>query len=134
MLQAVENIYGTGGLWGFLQMPFGDYGPQDIPWPVIPIQISKQYYAMMQVSFFVVAGLWLSLSVCPSSLFSVPFAVAFSFHHAFCHCLCIWVAFANGLNKTCTANRCATNSPSGLVTAGTPNLEAVCLGCVCLIL
>ena len=46
--QAVENIYGPGGLWGFLQMPFGDYGPQDVPWPNIPIQISKQYYAMMQ--------------------------------------------------------------------------------------
>ena len=75
MLQAIENIYGTGGLWGFLQMPFGDYGPQDIPWPVIPIQISKQYYAMMQVSFFVLARPWL--------LLSVPFAVAFFFHHAF---------------------------------------------------
>ncbi len=48
MSQAVENIYGPGGLWGFLQMPFGDYGPQDVPWPNIPIQISKQYYAMMQ--------------------------------------------------------------------------------------
>ena len=47
-LQAVENIYGTGGLWGFLQMPFGDFGPQDVPWPNVPIQISKQYYAMMQ--------------------------------------------------------------------------------------
>ncbi len=29
-------------------MPFGDYGPQDVPWPNIPIQISKQYYTMMQ--------------------------------------------------------------------------------------
>ncbi|KAL0045131.1 hypothetical protein WJX82_009312 [Trebouxia sp. C0006] len=49
--QAVENIYGPGGLWGFLQMPFGDYGPQDVPWPNIPIQISKQYYTMMQACF-----------------------------------------------------------------------------------
>jgi len=32
-------------------MPFGDYGPQDIPWPNIPIQVSKQYYAMMQACF-----------------------------------------------------------------------------------
>lgn len=47
-LQAVENMYGPGGLWGFLQMPFGDYGPQDVPWPDVPIQISKQYYTMMQ--------------------------------------------------------------------------------------
>ena len=47
-MQAVENKYGTGGLWGFLQMPFGDYGPQDVPWPDVPIQISKQYYAMLQ--------------------------------------------------------------------------------------
>ena len=31
-------------------MPFGNYSPQDVPWPDIPIQISKQYYAMMQAS------------------------------------------------------------------------------------
>lgn len=59
--QAVENIYGPGGLWGFLQMPFGDYGPQDVPWPNIPIQISKQYYAMMQYSKFIKNG-WTILS------------------------------------------------------------------------
>ena len=87
MLQAVENIYGTGGLWGFLQMPFGDYGPQDIPWPVIPIQISKQYYAMMQASFFVLARLgfcFLCLLLWPSSftmLLPLPMYVG---------CLCHW--------------------------------------------
>ena len=31
-------------------MPFGDWNSQDVPWPDIPIQISKQYYVMMQAS------------------------------------------------------------------------------------
>lgn len=48
--QAVEDRYGGGGWWGFLQMPFGDNNPNSPNWPVIPIQFSKQYYAMMQVS------------------------------------------------------------------------------------
>ena len=43
--QAVENIHGGGPTWGLLQMPFEDSGPGDIP-----IQFSKQYYALMQVS------------------------------------------------------------------------------------
>ena len=43
--QAVENIHGGGPTWGLLQMPFENSGPGDIP-----IQFSKQYYALMQVS------------------------------------------------------------------------------------
>lgn len=31
-------------------MPFADNNPNSGNWPVIPIQFSKQYYAMMQVS------------------------------------------------------------------------------------
>ena len=48
--QAIEDRYGGGGWWGLLQMPFGDNNPSSANWPVIPIQFSKQYYAMMQVS------------------------------------------------------------------------------------
>lgn len=47
--QAVEDRYGGGGWWGLLQMPFGDNNPKGVNWPVIPIQFSKQYFAMMQV-------------------------------------------------------------------------------------
>ena len=43
-LQAVENLHGGGPTWGLLQMPFDDSGPGDIP-----IQFSKQYFALMQV-------------------------------------------------------------------------------------
>lgn len=42
-MQVVEDINGAGALWGLLQMPFNDTGPGDIP-----IQMSKQYYAMLQ--------------------------------------------------------------------------------------
>ena len=48
-LQAVEDRYGGGATWGLLQMPFEDNNPNSVNWPVIPIQFSKQYYAMMQV-------------------------------------------------------------------------------------
>ena len=34
-------------------MPFGDNNPNSVNWPVIPIQFSKQYYALMQVSYSV---------------------------------------------------------------------------------
>lgn len=84
MLQAVENIYGPGGLWGFLQMPFGDYGPQDIPWPNIPIQISKQYYTMMQACFRAFktkvdfSECSFCLALCLSSVLLAPVAGAFA--------------------------------------------------------
>ncbi len=52
VFQAVENIAGGGANWGLLQMPFGDKSPQDVPWPNVPIQFSKQYYTMMQVLYW----------------------------------------------------------------------------------
>lgn len=48
--QVVEDRYGAGAWWGLLQMPFGDNNPRSVNWPVIPLQFSKQYFAMMQVS------------------------------------------------------------------------------------
>lgn len=48
--QVVEDGHGGGAWWGLLQMPFGDNNPKSVNWPVIPIQFSKQYFAMMQVS------------------------------------------------------------------------------------
>ena len=44
-MQAVEDIHGEGSKWGLLQMPFETSGPGDIP-----IQFSKQYFALKQVS------------------------------------------------------------------------------------
>ncbi|KAL3153750.1 hypothetical protein ABBQ32_013341 [Trebouxia sp. C0010 RCD-2024] len=49
-------MYGSGGWWGLLQMPFADNNPNSRNWPVIPIQFSKQYYAMMQYSKFIKNG------------------------------------------------------------------------------
>ena len=49
VVQAIEDIDGGGPWWGLLQMPFGDHGPQDVPWPNVPIRFSKQFYTMMQV-------------------------------------------------------------------------------------
>lgn len=43
-MQAVEDMNGPGGQWGLLQMPFSSLEN-------VAIQISKQYYAMMQASF-----------------------------------------------------------------------------------
>lgn len=44
VVKAVEDLNGSGAQWGLMQMPFGNTSPIDIP-----IQISKQYYALMQV-------------------------------------------------------------------------------------
>lgn len=93
-LQAVENIYGTGGLWGFLQMPFGDFGPQDVPWPNVPIQISKQYYAMMQA-----CSSSPDLAFCISMLTYTPLCPT---SHCVCHLL---IRTANAALLCCSSNK-----------------------------
>lgn len=53
--QAIEDLNNAGGAqWGLMQMPFDDNSSADIP-----IRISKQYYALMQVCSAAQRGMWL---------------------------------------------------------------------------
>lgn len=72
-MQAIENIDGGGPWWGFLQMPFGDNSPQDVPWPDVPIRFSKQYYTMMQVINYACMSLTVLIPDCSLVWTTCPF-------------------------------------------------------------